>query len=78
MLKDYDFQIQYHPEKVNVVVDVLSRTAQHSSNTVVITQLSLLREFEDLGIQLVSHGEENVQLSALTLQSSILEEIWVN
>ena len=78
MVKDYDFQIQYHPEKVNVVVDVLSRTAQHSSNTVVITQLSLLRELEDLGIQIVSHGQINVQLSVLTVQPSIAKEIRVN
>ena len=42
------------------------------------TQLSLLREWEDLGIQLVSHGYENVQVSAFTLQPSIVEEIWVN
>jgi len=31
-----------------------------------ITQLSLLRKLEELGIQLVSYGEANVQLSALT------------
>ena len=51
---------------------------QHSPNTVVITQLSLLKELEDLGIQLVSHGQTHVQLSALTLQPSIVEEIRVN
>jgi len=44
----------------------------------VITQLSFLRELEDLGIQLVSHGQANVQLSALTLQPSIGQEIQVN
>jgi len=44
----------------------------------VITQLSILRELEKLGIQLVSHGQVNVQLSALTLQPSVVEEIQVN
>ena len=68
-------QIQYHPGKSNVLTDAVSRKAQHSLNTVVITQLSILIELEDLGIQLVSHGQENVQLSALTLQPSIVEEI---
>jgi len=56
LLKDYDLQIQYHPGKLNVVADALSRKAQHSPSTVVITQLSLLRELEHLGIKLVSHG----------------------
>jgi len=65
--KDYDIQIQYHPGKANVVVDTQSRKAQHSSNMVVITQLSLLRELKDLGIQLVSHGQAIVQLLTLTL-----------
>jgi len=56
LLKDYDLQIQHHPGKANVVANALSRKAQHNSNTVVITQLSLLKELEDLGIYLVSHG----------------------
>ena len=78
LLKDYDLQIQYYPGKANVVVDALSRKVQHSLNTVVITQLSFLKELEDLGIQLVSRRQAHVQLSALTLQPSIMEEIRVN
>ena len=50
LLKDYDLQIQCHPGKANVVTGALSRKAQHGSNTVVITQLSLLKELEDLVI----------------------------
>ena len=65
LLKDYDLQIQYHLGKANMVADALSRKAQHSSNTVVITQLNLLRELEDFSIQLVSHGQTKAHLSAL-------------
>jgi len=67
LLKDYDLQIQYHLGKANVVADALSRKVQHSSNTVLITHLSLLRELEDLRIQLVSYGQAHAQLSAPVL-----------
>ena len=60
-------QIQYHPGKANVVTDVLSRKTQDSLNTIVITQLSLLKELENLGVQLVSNGQASVQLSTMTL-----------
>jgi len=66
LLKDYDLQIQYHPEKANIVADAPGKKTQHSFNTVVITQFSLLRELEDWGVQLVSHRQASVQLSILT------------
>jgi len=40
----------------------LRRKAQYSLNTTVITQLNLLRELEDLGVQLVSHGQASVHI----------------
>jgi len=60
------------------VAGALNRKAQHILNTVVTTQLNLLRELEDLAIQLISHRKVNVQLLALTLQSSLMEETRVN
>ena len=60
------------------MADALNRKAQHTLYAVVITQLSLLRELEDLDAQLVSHRKVNDQLSALTLQSSLMEDIRVN
>ena len=44
----------------------------------VITQLSLLKELEDLRIQLLSHGKAHVELSTHTLRPSTVEEIRVN
>ena len=43
-----------------------------------ITQLNLLRELVDFGVQLVSYRQASVPLLALTLQAFIVEEIWVN
>jgi len=52
--------------------------AQHTLHTVVTTQLNLLRELEDLSILLMSHRTADVDLLALTLQPSVMEEIRVN
>jgi len=60
------------------VTDALNRKAQHTLNTIMTTQLNLLRELEDLDIQLVSHRKANVQMPTSTLQSSLMEEIRVN
>ena len=76
--KDYDLQIEYSPRKANVVANALSRKTQYSLNTVVITQMSLLKEPESMCVQLVSHVEVGVQQSTLILQPSLVEEIQVN
>ena len=47
-------------------------------STIMITQLNLLKELEDLGVQLVSHRQAITQMSTVTLQPSTTEEIRVN
>ena len=44
MIKDYDFTIQYHPGKTNVVPDALSRTG------VPKTSMSLIVDLDHMGI----------------------------
>ena len=75
LVKDYDLQVRCHPGKENVGADALSRKMQNSLNIVVIIQIFLPKELESMGIQLVSHGKTDVQLSALTLLPSLVDEL---
>ncbi|WVZ19821.1 hypothetical protein V8G54_007143 [Vigna mungo] len=49
-LKDYEFELQYHPGKANVVADALSRKTVHISN-MMVRELSLVESFRDLKLQ---------------------------
>ena len=43
-LKDYNFELQYHPGKVNVVADALSRKSLHVS-LLMIQEMNFLEKF---------------------------------
>jgi len=69
-LKDYDFELLYHPGKANVVADALSLKRMHMS-AMMVKELELIEKLGDmnLGIQL---AEDSIRCSALTLTSDIL------
>jgi len=46
-LKDYDFALSYHPGKVNVVADALSKKSLHIS-ALMVKELELIEKFRDL------------------------------
>ena len=43
-LEDYDFTLHYHPGKANVVADALSRKSRGALASIVVPQLTDLRE----------------------------------
>jgi len=49
-LKDYDFELLYHPGKVNVVADALSRKTVHTAH-LMIKKVELLEKFRDMKLQ---------------------------
>lgn len=46
-MKDYDFELLYHPRKENVVEDALGRKTIHVSH-MMIRELGLIEKFRDL------------------------------
>ena len=75
-VKDYDFQLSYHPEKANVVADALSRKFLHMS-ALMVKELELIEQFRDLSL-VCELTPESVKLGMLKLTSNIWEEIKVD
>jgi len=74
-LKDYDFQLSYHPGKANVVTDALSRKSLHMF-ALMDKELELIEQFRDLSL-VCELTPGSVKLGMLKLTSNILEEIKV-
>ena len=72
-LKDYEFQLMYHPGKANVVADALSRKTVHMS-TLMIKELELVEKFRDLNL-IVETGTNRLSCGKVTVSSEFLEEI---
>jgi len=72
-LKDYDFELLYHPGKANVVANALSRKTMHVAHFM-IKEVELLEKFQDMKLQ-VELGSEFIRYSTLTISSDFLESI---
>jgi hypothetical protein len=57
LIKDYDLEIHFHPGKVNLVADALSR--KEHVHAAIVTQLpdELVEDFERLNLGIVAHTE---------------------
>jgi len=50
-LKDYDFELLYHPGKVNAVMDALSRKRVHVSS-MMVNELEVIEKLKDMNLEL--------------------------
>ncbi|XP_022870129.1 uncharacterized protein LOC111389442 [Olea europaea var. sylvestris] len=75
LVKDYDYVINYHPGKANVVADALSRKSTSSVASMIVTQKSELIDLQKMGIEVVSQGFVEAKLVVLTFQPTLLNKI---
>ena len=64
LLKDYDFTIEYHPRKANVVADALSRKSSGNLSHIHSMRIPLLLKLRALNMEL-AQGEKGALLTTL-------------
>jgi hypothetical protein len=57
LIKDYDLEIHYHPGKVNLVADALSRKEHVHAGIVAQLSDELVEDFRRLNLGIVAHAE---------------------
>ena len=72
-LKDYNFELQYHPGKVNVVADALSRKSLHISS-LMIHEMNLLEKFRDMNLS-VTLSHDKMQLNSIRIINNLQKQI---
>jgi len=71
LIKDYELEIHYHPGKVNVMVDALSRKSQVNMLTAIELSSVLIAKFEHLNLVFVA----NTQGTSINVEPTLEQEI---
>ncbi|GAU40783.1 hypothetical protein TSUD_26630 [Trifolium subterraneum] len=72
-LKDFDFELNYHPGKANVVADALSRKALYASE-ILMHQCGLYEKFRDMNLN-VTYRKDKVKLNRIELTCDLRSTI---
>jgi hypothetical protein len=72
LIKDYDFGINYHPKKANVVADALSRRSHVSQLVADSMPFESCEEFDKLNQRIIANTEATV----MEVGSNLLQEVW--
>ena len=74
LIKDYDLEILYHPGKVNVVANALSRRRNYKVASLLTDKRPLLEEMRSLELE-VCLGDVETRLASLQLRPTLLDRI---
>ena len=74
LLKDYDFTIEYHPGKANVVADALSRKSSGNLSYIHSVRIPLLLELRALNVEL-AQGEKRALLTTLRVRPVLIDRV---
>lgn len=75
-MKDYDFGLNYHLGKANIVADALSRKSIHML-ALMVRELELIEQFRDMSM-VCEMTPENVMLGMLKVNNEFLNDIREN
>jgi hypothetical protein len=71
LIKDYDLEVHYHPDKANVVADALSRKAHCNHIEVESSSDTLCEDMRKLQLEVVEHGN----LYVVVVKSNLYDRI---
>ena len=73
-MADYDIDLQYHPDKINVVPNALSRKSETNMVVQFTQQKELLKEMKRLDLMVILRVSGSVQLMIFQIQPTLMEE----
>jgi len=72
-LKNYDFQLMYHPGKVNVVISALTRKRIQMSS-IMIKEQELIEDFRNLNLE-ISISSNFISCNAFVITNEFLKRL---